>query len=70
VGLDVDEVLSGAEGGDAQIASLVATRMIHSVLFFVGPSTTQPHDPDIPALLRVCNVHNVPSRRTSRRRTW
>lgn len=60
VGLEVDEVLSGAEGGDAQIASLVATRAVQSVFFFVDPSTTQPHDPDIRALLRVCNVHNVP----------
>lgn len=30
------------------------------VLFFVDPLSAQPHDPDIRALLRVCNVHNVP----------
>lgn len=60
VGLDVEELLSGPEGGDAQIAAGVATRQIDAVFFFVDPLSAQPHDPDIRALLRVCNVHNVP----------
>lgn len=60
VGLDVLELLSGPEGGDAQIAAGVATRQIDAVFFFVDPLFAQPHDPDIRALLRVCNVHNVP----------
>jgi methylglyoxal synthase len=60
VGLTLDEVLSGHEGGDAQIAARVATRTVDAVFFFVDPLTSQRHDPDIRALLRVCNVHNVP----------
>lgn len=60
VGLEVDELLSGPEGGDAQIAALVATAGVDVVFFFVDPLWSQPHDPDIRALLRVCNVHNVP----------
>ena len=60
VGLDVEELLSGPEGGDAQIAALVATESVDTVFFFVDPLSAQPHDPDIRALLRVCNVHNVP----------
>jgi methylglyoxal synthase len=60
VGLDIEELLSGPEGGDAQIAAGVATREIDAVFFFVDPLSAQPHDPDIRALLRVCNVHNVP----------
>jgi methylglyoxal synthase len=60
VGLDVEELLSGPEGGDAQIAAGVATGQIDAVFFFVDPLSAQPHDPDIRALLRVCNVHNVP----------
>ncbi len=60
VGLDVEELLSGAEGGDAQIAARVATGSVDAVFFFVDPLSAQPHDPDIRALLRVCNVHNVP----------
>jgi len=60
VGLEVQDVLSGCEGGDAQIAAAVATHTISTVFFFVDPLSAQPHDPDIRALLRVCNVHNVP----------
>jgi methylglyoxal synthase len=60
VGLDVEELLSGPEGGDAQIAARVAIRGVDAVFFFVDPLEAQPHDPDIRALLRVCNVHNVP----------
>ncbi len=60
VGLDVEELLSGPDGGDAQIAALVVTESVDAVFFFVDPLSAQPHDPDIRALLRVCNVHNVP----------
>jgi len=60
VGLEIDELLSGPEGGDAQIAALVATGAVDVVFFFVDPLWSQPHDPDVRALLRVCNVHNVP----------
>jgi len=60
VGLTVEWLLSGPEGGDAQIAALVATGEVDAVYFFVDPLSPQPHDPDIRALLRVCNVHNVP----------
>jgi methylglyoxal synthase len=60
VGLTVRWLLSGPEGGDAQIAALVATRGVDAVFFLVDPLSARPHDPDIRALLRVCNVHNVP----------
>ena len=60
VGLPVEDLLSGPEGGDAQIAARVATGKVTAVFFFVDPLSAQPHDPDIRALLRVCNVHNVP----------
>ena len=60
VGLDVEALLSGPEGGDAQIAARVATGGVDAVFFFVDPLSAQPHDPDIRALLRVCNVHDVP----------
>ena len=60
VGLEVEPLLSGPEGGDAQIAAMVATGGVSAVFFFVDPLSAQPHDPDIRALLRVCNVHDVP----------
>jgi len=60
VGLDVETMLSGPLGGDAQIAALVAEGRIRAVLFFTDPLSAHPHDPDIRTILRVCNVHNVP----------
>ncbi len=60
VGLQVERVLSGPLGGDAQIAARVALGEIEGVIFLVDPLDKHPHDPDIQTLLRVCNVHNVP----------
>jgi methylglyoxal synthase len=60
VGLEVDTVLSGPMGGDAQIAAMVAEGRVAAVLFFVDPLSAHPHDPDIRTLLRVCNVHDIP----------
>jgi len=59
-GLAVERMLSGPLGGDAQIASRVATGQIAGVVFLVDPLSAHPHEPDIQSLLRVCNVHNVP----------
>jgi len=59
VGLDVESVLSGPMGGDAQIAAMVAEGHIRAVIFFVDPLTAHPHDPDIQTVMRVCNVHSV-----------
>ncbi len=58
-GLTVRKVLSGPMGGDAQIAAQIAEGKIEAVFFFIDPLTSQPHDPDIQTLLRICNVHNV-----------
>jgi len=59
-GLQIERLLSGPRGGDAQIASRVAQGEIAAVFFFVDPLGKHPHDPDIQTLLRICNVHNVP----------
>jgi methylglyoxal synthase len=60
VGLEVEVLLSGPMGGDVQIAAHVAQGDVAGVIFFVDPLNAHPHDPDIQAVLRVCNVHNVP----------
>jgi methylglyoxal synthase len=59
-GLPVHRVLSGPLGGDQQIGSLVASGEVEAVIFLRDPLTAQPHEPDITALLRVCDVHNTP----------
>lgn len=60
LGLPVERMLSGPYGGDQQIGARVATGEIDGVVFLRDPLTAQPHEPDINALLRVCDVHNVP----------
>jgi len=59
-GLDVERVLSGPLGGDAQIAAQVAEGKVQAVFFFKDPLDKHPHEPDINMLLRICDVHNVP----------
>ncbi|CAG0973583.1 methylglyoxal synthase [Anaerolineae bacterium] len=59
-GLEVERMLSGPLGGDAQIAAQVAEGKVAAVFFFIDPLGKHPHDPDINTLLRICNVHDVP----------
>lgn len=60
VGLEVESCLSGPMGGDVQIAARIAGGEISAVFFLVDPLDKHPHDPDIQAVQRVCNVHDVP----------
>lgn len=60
VGLDVQRFLSGPMGGDQQIGGEVASGKIDMVIFMRDPLTAQPHEPDVTALLRICDVHSVP----------
>ena len=59
-GLAIERVLSGPQGGDAQISAMVATKATDMVIFLRDSLTAQPHEPDITALLRICDVHKVP----------
>lgn len=59
-GLPVTPLLSGPLGGDQQIGAAVAEGKVLAVLFFRDPLTAQPHEPDVSALMRICDVHNVP----------
>ncbi|HEY8486126.1 MAG TPA: methylglyoxal synthase [Limnochordales bacterium] len=59
-GLPVERMLSGPYGGDQQIGAQVAAGLVDAVIFLRDPLTAQPHEPDITALMRVCDVHNVP----------
>lgn len=59
-GLPVTLLQSGPLGGDQQIGALVANGEANAVVFLRDPLTAHPHEPDVSALLRVCDVHNVP----------
>jgi methylglyoxal synthase len=59
-GLDITRFLSGPLGGDQQIGAAVATGQMNIIIFLRDPLTAQPHEPDISALLRICDVHCVP----------
>lgn len=60
LGLAVERVAHGPHGGDLIIGGRVALGQIRAIIFFRDPLTAQPHEPDVSALLRVCDVHNIP----------
>jgi methylglyoxal synthase len=59
-GLAVRKVLSGPLGGDLQIGALIAEGRVRAVIFLRDPLQPHPHEPDISALMKVCDTHNVP----------
>ncbi|MCX6365578.1 MAG: methylglyoxal synthase [Armatimonadetes bacterium] len=59
-GLEVRRVLSGPRGGDLQIGAMIAEGRVRAVVFLRDPLTAHPHEPDINALMKVCDIHNIP----------
>ncbi|MBP9477428.1 MAG: methylglyoxal synthase [Sebaldella sp.] len=59
LGLEVKRYQSGPLGGDQQIGALIAEDQIEFVMFFRDPLTSQPHEPDVQALTRLCDVHKI-----------
>ena len=59
-GLKITRMKSGPLGGDQQIGSMIAEGRLDLVLFLRDPLTAQPHEPDVSALLRLCDVQNIP----------
>ena len=59
-GLKINRMLSGPLGGDQQIGSMIAENQLDLVIFLRDPLTAQPHEPDVSALLRLCDVVNIP----------
>jgi len=59
-GLSITRFQSGPLGGDQQIGALIAENKMDMVIFFRDPLTAQPHEPDVSALMRLCDVYGVP----------
>jgi len=59
-GLNIRLMQSGPSGGDQQIGAMVTGGEVDAVVFLRDPLMAQAHEPDISALLRICDVHNVP----------
>ena len=59
-GAHVVRLLSGPQGGDAQIAAMLAIGELDLVIFFRDPLDKHPHEPDVQMLMRLCDVHNIP----------
>ncbi len=59
-GIRINRMKSGPLGGDQQIGSMIANSQLDLVIFLRDPLTAQPHEPDVSALLRLCDVTNIP----------
>ena len=59
-GLEIHRFQSGPLGGDQQIGAMVADNNMDMIIFFRDPLTAQPHEPDISALMRLCDVYSIP----------
>jgi len=58
--LEVERKESGPLGGDMMIGAEVVEGIVDGIIFLRDPLTAQPHEPDISALLRVCDVKDIP----------
>ncbi|MFZ3588681.1 methylglyoxal synthase [Bacillus sp. DJP31] len=59
-GLPITRFKSGPLGGDQEIGSLIAKNKMDAVFFFRDPLSSQPHEPDVTALIRLCDVYSIP----------
>ena len=59
-GLKIQKYMSGAQGGDQQIAARIGCDEIDLLLMFRDPINRGESEPNEINLLRLCDVHNIP----------
>ena len=57
--IEINSVLPGPLGGDAQLAVEVTTGNVVAVICLVDYLFSQSYEPDIQLLLRLCQVHKI-----------
>ena len=59
--LSVNKIVpAGSHGGDISIANMIVEAQVDALIFLINPLQKFPHNEDVLALIRLCNVKNVP----------
>jgi dephospho-CoA kinase len=58
--LTIELMTSGPLGGDLEIGARIVKGEVDLLIFLRDPLTAHPHEPDIQALLKVCDIHEIP----------
>lgn len=59
-GLSIHRFKSGPLGGDQQIGAMISEDKMDLVIFLRDPLASQPHEPDVNALIRLSDVYDIP----------
>ena len=59
-GLAVFRFQTGPLGGEQHMGAMIANNEMDMIIFFRDPLTAQPHEPDVTALIRLCDVYQIP----------